>query len=147
MNKTWYNKCCYCVVNIYTGLTQLERTNSDLKRINYEQNKFLRVILYNFHTYNCLQGYLCNFQGPICNCFKLCEDGGFITKKFRDSFEILPSEGVSRHVSRWISGQGPGLDRRNTEPAGYGDRRILILRFRFKIPRDRLRPARSRSNA
>jgi hypothetical protein len=41
MNKTWYNKCCYCVVNIYTGLTQLERINSDLKRKGYE---FLNVL-------------------------------------------------------------------------------------------------------
>jgi hypothetical protein len=24
-NETWYNKCCYCIVNIYTRLTQLER--------------------------------------------------------------------------------------------------------------------------
>jgi hypothetical protein len=30
-------------------------------------------------------------------------DGGFITKKFRDSFEILPSEGVLWHVNRTIT--------------------------------------------
>ena len=23
-NETWYNKCCYCIVNICTRLTQLE---------------------------------------------------------------------------------------------------------------------------
>jgi hypothetical protein len=29
-NKTWYNKCCYSIVNIHKKLMQLERVNSEL---------------------------------------------------------------------------------------------------------------------
>ena len=42
-NETCYNKCCYCMVNIYTRLTQLERVNSDLKRKGYEFPKLLCI--------------------------------------------------------------------------------------------------------
>jgi hypothetical protein len=29
-NVTWHNKCCYCIIYIYTRLTQLERIKSEL---------------------------------------------------------------------------------------------------------------------
>jgi hypothetical protein len=40
---TWQNKCCYCIVNIYTRLTQFERVNSELKRISYDFPKTVGV--------------------------------------------------------------------------------------------------------
>jgi hypothetical protein len=45
----WYNQCCYCVVNIYTKLTQFEQTNSELKQMRHALNKFLgclELVLY-----------------------------------------------------------------------------------------------------
>jgi hypothetical protein len=39
-----YNQCCYCVVNIYTRLMQLERIKSELKRRSYEFLKILCVL-------------------------------------------------------------------------------------------------------
>jgi hypothetical protein len=43
MNNIWYNKCCYCIVNIYTRLTQLERINSKVKLRRYEFPKVLCI--------------------------------------------------------------------------------------------------------
>jgi hypothetical protein len=40
---TCQNKCCYCIVNIYTRLTQFERVNSELKRISYDFPKTVGV--------------------------------------------------------------------------------------------------------
>jgi hypothetical protein len=40
---TWQNKCFYCIVNIYTRLTQFERVNSELKRISYDFPKTVCV--------------------------------------------------------------------------------------------------------
>ena len=42
-NETWYNKCCYCIVNTYTKLTQLERVKSELKQGSYKFPKFLCI--------------------------------------------------------------------------------------------------------
>jgi hypothetical protein len=41
MNETWYNKCCYYIVNVYTRLTQLERIQSELWIVSYEFSKVL----------------------------------------------------------------------------------------------------------
>jgi hypothetical protein len=42
-NEAWYNKCYYCIVNIYTRLMQLERVNSELERRGYDSLKTLCI--------------------------------------------------------------------------------------------------------
>jgi hypothetical protein len=40
------NKCCYCVDNVITKLTQLKHSKLELKRRSYEFCKFIDLILY-----------------------------------------------------------------------------------------------------